>query len=334
MKDIKFSILPLEKLVEVVSQGIGRVSTAFFYKKDVDARAYEMRKIAEAKVDEAKTIVKGLSDAGITGAELTTKNGLLQISKINTENITLPALSERTENRVSFLEAKRQHNIENITAIAAQVLQETEEVSEEPVDDDWINRFFRYAEDISNEEMQALWGRILAGEVKQPKTFPLRTLDILKNLTKEEAETFIRVASYSYFDFPEKKHVIYRTSRIDYNDIILLVEAGILQSESKLLINFELQRKGSAYAFKFGNMAVVIKSKADNVPLNIPTYVVNNSAQPLFSLIDIKHSEDFVIELAKQFDKKNDNIEVTCLSRCKFHNESINYEEEDIIELK
>ena len=37
--------------------------------------------------------------------------------------------------------------------------------------------FFNIAEDISSDDMQALWGRIFAGKIKQPKSHSLRTLD-------------------------------------------------------------------------------------------------------------------------------------------------------------
>ena len=52
-------------------------------------------------------------------------------------------------------------------------------------------------EDVTDEEMQLLWSRVLAGETKRPKSFSLRTLDILRNLSKEEAEKFQNLCKYS-----------------------------------------------------------------------------------------------------------------------------------------
>ena len=73
-------------------------------------------------------------------------------------------------------------NIDNVTQIAAEQLSQEDFVSEEPVEEDWTTRFFNIVEDISDEEMQRLWGKILAGEVKQPKSYSLRTLELLKKI--------------------------------------------------------------------------------------------------------------------------------------------------------
>ena len=39
------------------------------------------------------------------------------------------------------------------------------------VDDEWMNVFERHAQEATNERMQLLWARILAGEIRQPKEF-------------------------------------------------------------------------------------------------------------------------------------------------------------------
>lgn len=44
------------------------------------------------------------------------------------------------------------------------------------VDEDWLNIFERHAADASSERMQMLWARVLAGEIRKPKTFSLKSL--------------------------------------------------------------------------------------------------------------------------------------------------------------
>jgi hypothetical protein len=39
------------------------------------------------------------------------------------------------------------------------------------IDDDWLNVFVRLAEDKTSEELQQLFGRILAGEIRKPGSF-------------------------------------------------------------------------------------------------------------------------------------------------------------------
>src|SRR5690606_7233918 len=100
--------------------------------------------------------------------------------------LTTPTLEERTQSRIDHREAQKQLNLENVTAYAAEQLLNEQPVTDEPIDEDWKTRFFNIAEDVSNDEMQALWGRILAGEIKNPKSYSLRTLELLRNFSKEE----------------------------------------------------------------------------------------------------------------------------------------------------
>ena len=46
-----------------------------------------------------------------------------------------------------------------------------------------------------------MWGRVLAGETKSPGTFSLRTLEFLKNLSKEDARRIEKLAPFVVDDF-------------------------------------------------------------------------------------------------------------------------------------
>ena len=87
-------------------------------------------------------------------------------------------------------------NVEEIVSKAKQQFAPDEQVSEEPVEKDWMNRFLNIAEEISDEDMQEIWGRVLAGEIKKPKSYSLRTLEVLRNLSKEEATLITKVSNY------------------------------------------------------------------------------------------------------------------------------------------
>ena len=65
-----------------------------------------------------------------------------------------------------------------------------------PVDDDWLFRWRDAASMVSSEELQSLWGRVLAGEIKSPGSFSLRTLDFLKNISHNEALNIAKLAPF------------------------------------------------------------------------------------------------------------------------------------------
>lgn len=59
-----------------------------------------------------------------------------------------------------------------------------------PPEDDWMNRFMRFAEDASSERLQDLFGRILAGQILHPGAFGLATLRTLSELDQSVANDF------------------------------------------------------------------------------------------------------------------------------------------------
>ena len=100
--------------------------------------------------------------------------------------------------------ARNTQKIENVAEILAKAEQQftpDEKVSTEPVDKDWMTRFLDIAETISDDEMRELWARTLAGEVKKPGTYSLRTLDVLRNITKKEAELIVSASSFLLLEF-------------------------------------------------------------------------------------------------------------------------------------
>lgn len=64
------------------------------------------------------------------------------------------------------------------------------------LDQDWFLHFISLAQDVSNSEMQNIWSKILAGEFIKPGSFSMRTLNVLKTITKKEAELFEKYCSF------------------------------------------------------------------------------------------------------------------------------------------
>lgn len=58
------------------------------------------------------------------------------------------------------------------------------------VDAGWRAKFVANARRIDDEAMQAFWGKLLAEEINQPGRFALQTIDILANMSAEDARSF------------------------------------------------------------------------------------------------------------------------------------------------
>ncbi|MBQ7607222.1 MAG: DUF2806 domain-containing protein [Desulfovibrionaceae bacterium] len=72
-----------------------------------------------------------------------------------------------------------------------------EKAPEKQVDETWFSYFWDYAKHMRDENVQQLWGRLLAGEIKQPGTFSLKTLSVLQTLGPQDVANFEKLAPYA-----------------------------------------------------------------------------------------------------------------------------------------
>ena len=95
-------------------------------------------------------------------------------------------------------EAKKQSNIEDITQKALPNLKE--DSSPQKVEDDWITNFFDKCRIVSDDDMQKLWSQVLAGEANSPGAFSRKTVNLLADLDKSDAELFMRLCSFGWMN--------------------------------------------------------------------------------------------------------------------------------------
>jgi hypothetical protein len=190
IKDIVGLSKPLTRLIEVISSGIGGVSRAYLIRRNAEAKAHEVRVIAAALKDVAEQ----------HHLPVVFKDGEIEIWQKpddHTLSLEVPDNTTRTNLRLEYQERKRQSNLESITSIAAAELSDETDVPDEKPDEDWTSRFFNSAQDVSSEQMQELWGQILAGEITKPGSYSLKTLDFVRNLTKDDASILERVSKFA-----------------------------------------------------------------------------------------------------------------------------------------
>ena len=178
----------LAKLAETISFALG--GTARGERKMADAKAYAAE--LEAKTNNKIALIKAQGEDALA-------------------NYVAAKESRKLRNTVAVIEKAQSH------------FSEGEKVSDEPVDEGWKNRFFNIVEEISDDELREIWGRVLAGEIKKPKSYSLRTLETLRNLTKEEAAIVVKAASFTI-----NNECVYKNAPLSLSDKLLLQEIGLM----------------------------------------------------------------------------------------------------------
>lgn len=120
--------------------------------------------------------------------------------KASTEFTNDNTLMNRAVNYYGSKLLKEQINRESVLDKTAEELKlnPPKEDTKEEIDEDWLEMFSRISESKSNEEIQLILSKILAGEIKRPGSFGPKSLQTLTLLDQETAIIFRKFCSVSY----------------------------------------------------------------------------------------------------------------------------------------
>jgi len=110
------------------------------------------------------------------------------------------------------------------------------------VSEDWTSRFFEECQDISDEQMQKIWARMMAGEVARPGSFSPRTLSVVRDLTKSDASLFTKLCQFVWFipgaAFVPVVHDIempqFATQGLNFINLVHLTSIGLIEFNNNM----------------------------------------------------------------------------------------------------
>lgn len=164
----------LERLVDAVMAGIGRL-----YEDVVGPGSIKRR--SKAEVDAAVYAIQNL---------------------VGADPISLD-VSGRAALRLSGTQTRQQLNRENVAIEAVKIAQDEfaqQGVDKFPpgqIDDQWLHQFWSAAENVSDEQMQSMWARILARKSALPKELGVRVLQRMNALTADEIDQIVMLSPFA-----------------------------------------------------------------------------------------------------------------------------------------
>jgi hypothetical protein len=178
--------------------------------------------------------------------------------------------SEASIDRFLGEERKKQENTLSIIKKTIRYLKET--AKPQDIDNDWILNFNDKSKLISEESMQEHWARILAEEANQPQSFSKRTVNLMAELEKRDAEAFTNLCALKWEIFDSNNQFLFISSdfendtsnlfnKIDY-DLLIHIESIGLIKKAPLTEYFsitsdsqkgQIKHANSSYSFEFQN---------------------------------------------------------------------------------
>lgn len=170
------------------------------------------------------------------------------VQKIKAEGrLELHDIRARAAQRITITQDRQQRNLESIVLQASQSL--PGDVSDTSVDPDWTAQFFEGCQNVSNEQLRQIWAKLLAGEVAAPGSFSLKTLSIVRVMSREHADLFTRLGKTVWTTINGTNPILMGTSvpacdaspGLSFEEILKLSALGLitLSGPSGFAVNLE-----------------------------------------------------------------------------------------------
>ncbi|PBC22063.1 MULTISPECIES: DUF2806 domain-containing protein [unclassified Mesorhizobium] len=130
----------------------------------------------------------------------------------------LPSLLRRQENKDAVLELAVEDLRQNPGS------EQESQAGPAELNDAFLNRFERYAEDATDEQIRERWAKVLASEVRKPGTFSSKVLRVVDELDPSTAQLFERVCGFRMGNVIPKA----LSSNLAFVEAARLVSAGLL----------------------------------------------------------------------------------------------------------
>ena len=192
---------------------------------------------------------------------------------------------------------REQINLEKVALNALEVNKDDMRPNQ-PISEDWWHAFQEGAKGFSDDTIQTLWGKLLAGEIKQPGSFSLRTLSVLQTMNSHEANILSLVSKYEIKDIGIAPYFTKDSLHIGNEELDDLVEAGCLLKLKYDASEFNRAKKFPICLLKY-NYALDISVSGKDLPYRSTKYKLSRVGKEITSLLsyDDIPSKDFFLAI-------------------------------------
>lgn len=224
--------------VTLTEKGIGRLLGPWQIRREGRARIALRREarlaLAQAERD-AEDIRAGRKELGKRGSLL-----------LPTSQASVPDGIEFDVHSLAEVAAERlvAETIRGEVSVARAILHAEEELEpdsrpapERAPDTEWLYRWRENAASVTTEDLQHMWGQVLAGEIKSPGAFSLRTLEFLRHLSVHEAQVIVKACALVFDKFIYAiDDAVLEALGLDFDGMQLLRELGIVDQTGGFVV--------------------------------------------------------------------------------------------------
>ncbi|QBJ63723.1 DUF2806 domain-containing protein [Pseudoalteromonas sp. DL-6] len=229
--------------------------------------------------------------------------------------IGLPDLAITAANIDISESIRKEVNVSRAVLAAENILaSEVQEPPVQDVEDDWLYSWRENAGRVSSEELQDLWGRILAGEIKNPGSYSFRTMEFLKGLSKDEAELISKVAKFVVAGsiFRDKDSFL-EQSGISFNTLLFLQEIGIVSGVESVGLSVTWNSTSPTNYIKAlisNNKVILLEHDDIDKKADAAIYQLTSVGRQILALASFGSQDDYLLSIAQDYVKKGFKVKL------------------------
>jgi Protein of unknown function (DUF2806) len=177
-----------------------------------------------------------------------------------------------------------------------------EKLNDIKMDNDFFWNTIEHAKTISNEDMQELVAKIIAGEYNKPGSYSMSTLHTLKMLGKDEVELFEKMCSLcintdqipqELFSLPKSIKSLLNSLNIDFGSLQTLQNLGLFLSNGMVTSFGNPDKK--LFALNYLGREIKFKPTHETEhKINIPVYYgLSNTGKQILKHLNPSFKEDY-----------------------------------------
>ena len=315
------------KALGKLSSAAIEVPTAYF-----EGKAAEIRAESEARVKIIEAGAKHITQQMEIPPEYVQIAVNKHVEKIIGEQINLDKISAIAVNELKSektISSTTQDTSEPIKDQSADSTNQEGNASEEKtISDVWLNNFETVARPQSTEDMQILFGRILAGEINQPGSYSIRTIKALVELDQDAAVLFKKLCSLCVvLEDPDDGSIL--DARVvslggdaaqnalgkyglGFDQLNVLNECRLIISDYNSWLSYSVSRENESnlkfllfhHQGKYWDI-LPLPEQVKNQEFKLSGVVFSRTGRELFRIVDQEPAEEYTTDLKNFLERQN-----------------------------
>jgi hypothetical protein len=289
-------------------------------------------RLCTAAVDYPVALIEGA--VAEKRAESTARVRLINASasQIAKQMRTDPEYARAAATKFAHKIIRERANLDQVSEIAAAELKSeplttgnAEQPEAPPINEDWLNVFESEAAQMSSEQMQRLFGKILAGEIRRPASYSIKTIKLMAQVDNRAAALFSLLCSLSISSRVPDSNIILdarvvsmgnagsnslRAYGLEFGGLNILQEYGLIISDYNSYIDYQWavvheRNMGLPIIHQNAQWALIPKvSPPVRQAFNVQGVAFSESGKQLLSIVHITPNEQYTEALTQFFDQQ------------------------------